>query len=267
MLLQITNTCKMGCRHCLEDSRPEPMFMDFDKENKDTLFWKALSFMKKCNADYVVISGGEPTEHPDFMDMAATIASNFMIVLICSNGMFVFDKEKTRQVKHLLETYPNIVMQVYTNRKYYPLYNDILSHRKDFGEISRRIELAVDSPIYMKTLGRAAVNEECIKESQAHPYTTSCITAASVFYQLDFMTAFRRLESTGHFCSPMIDWRGNIHLSESWLCPDIGNVGTFDRFNEIIRFKPCGKCGDYSKLMSSASPKYAAIKKIMGINA
>jgi len=255
----------MGCKHCMEDSKPEPLFMKFDEDNRDTTYWKALDFMKKCNAHYIVISGGEPTEHPDFFDIVTNVAINFDVVTICSNGMFILDEKKTKLYKELFKLFPNIYMQVYTNKKYYPLYDEIVKHKDDFQKVSERIEFQANLPLFIKALGRAANDKECIKDAKSHSYTTSCMSNASIFYQLEFTRGINYLESIYHFCSPMIDWQGNIHLSESWLCPNIGNVNTFDDFNKIIKFKPCGKCSDYQKILNSLNPKYMYFKQLMNL--
>ena len=258
MLIQITNTCHGNCVHCLQDSTPEPQYMSMD------IVDKAFQFCCKTPAECINISGGEPTEHPHFEEIVKKFAKVFKIVTILSNGMFVFNRQKYLLVKKLLSL-GNVYLQVTTHKLYYPKYKAICAKKDKFIALGPKCSLTINPDIYVHQLGRAIDNELCKEQALSHSYTTSCLMATSTFWQLPFNMAILNMESRFHYCTPLIDWQGNIHLSESWLCPSIGNVETFNSFKDIIRAKPCGKCPDYQKLLDNSTSQYLAIKEIMGI--
>lgn len=69
-------------------------------------------------------------------------------------------------------------------------------------------------------------------------------------------------------CKPSVDCEGNVHMSESRLCPSVGNVNT-DNFADIWQrmraFRPCGHCRQYRKFMESPRPDIAAARAVMGL--
>lgn len=259
MLIQITNTCQGNCIHCLQDSTPEPQHMSMD------IVEKTLHFCCKSTAEVINISGGEPTEHPNFEEIVKKFAKVFKVVTIISNGMFVFDRQKYLLVKKLLQL-GNVFLQVTTHKLYYPKYKAICAKKDKFIALGPKCTLTINPDIYVHQLGRAINNDFCKEQALTHSYTTSCMMATSIFWQLPFNMAILNMEQRFHFCTPLVDWQGNIHLSESWLCPSIGNVETFDNFKDIIKAKPCGKCADYQKILDNNSPQYAIVKQMMGIN-
>ena len=71
-----------------------------------------------------------------------------------------------------------------------------------------------------------------------------------------------------HFCKPCVDPNGNVHMSESMLCPSVGNVNEHlfsDIYKNMCNFKPCGSCKDYEKFKNSTRPDLRAAKELLGI--
>lgn len=70
------------------------------------------------------------------------------------------------------------------------------------------------------------------------------------------------------FCKPSVDCEGNVHMSESRLCPSVGNVNT-DSFADIWQrmreFRPCGHCKQYRKFTESPRADIAAARAVMGL--
>ena len=97
MLLQITNKCHMMCPHCLQDSKPEGNHMTLETFNK------VLQFMLYCGINYVTISGGEPTEHPDIEKICQVLHNHKIHFSICSNGIDYFNPK----FQNLLKKYGN----------------------------------------------------------------------------------------------------------------------------------------------------------------
>ena len=61
MLLKITEKCSLGCKHCLNNSNNNGKHVDFNTLKLVMNFLEDNDLM-----NYIIITGGEPTEHPDF---------------------------------------------------------------------------------------------------------------------------------------------------------------------------------------------------------
>lgn len=117
MLIQITNKCHEGCPHCMQDSNPNGGMMDF------ATFKNTIRFGEFLGCSVYIISGGEPTEHPQLLEFCqyldkfiskSKVRAYFSII---SNGTWF--PEKTEMVKKLASLKYYAAMQVYTNRKWY----------------------------------------------------------------------------------------------------------------------------------------------------
>lgn len=67
MLIQITNKCHEGCAHCMQCSHPQGKHMDM------ATFKNALKFARFLGVSSYIITGGEPTEHPQFYEFCETL--------------------------------------------------------------------------------------------------------------------------------------------------------------------------------------------------
>ncbi len=78
--IDITSKCSHGCAWCYggfnEDKNSEMSFSDFQS---------VLAKLKVMGLHQITISGGEPTEHPQFLNMVAEATKDFM-VHVCSHG-------------------------------------------------------------------------------------------------------------------------------------------------------------------------------------
>lgn len=63
MILMITNKCRMNCSHCMNFSSNDGQHMKVD------VIGKSLEFIKEIKPNMLIISGGEPTEHPLFLSI------------------------------------------------------------------------------------------------------------------------------------------------------------------------------------------------------
>ena len=84
MLLFITSSCRMQCTHCLSDCKPDGVHMSMEVLND------AIKFIKKIRNKIVIVSGGEPTDHLQFLDIMERLVKEFAKpqLSIASNGMF-----------------------------------------------------------------------------------------------------------------------------------------------------------------------------------
>lgn len=63
MLLVLTESCSMGCTHCMDRAVP------CDRHMTEETLRDALHFLTINQAAmHICVTGGEPTEHPRFVD-------------------------------------------------------------------------------------------------------------------------------------------------------------------------------------------------------
>lgn len=284
----ITNRCFENCPHCMENSNPEGQMID------ERTFHKAVMFAKYIGSRVVALSGGEPTTHPDFFKFCKALNDDYkMPFTVVSNGTWALphfgsldwegtsenlilqyhlDNEKVvRQIRRMCSDFKNFVgMQVYTNKLFYKDYEKIHSKKSFFDSFGGKVILD-ESPIRsMKDLGRARVDELSQKMVDESKYYMSCLNSVlvgmQVFYPREYGLTLEK--QALHFCHPMVDFKGDVHLSESWMCQSVGNV-TRDQFGEIwgniTNYEPCGKCKGYKKFMASKDPKVVMARKIMKV--
>lgn len=264
MLIQITNRCKEGCAHCMQNSLPDGPHMTIET------FRKALQFGAFLNTQVYVITGGEPTEHPQFGEFCRMLDRHIRkgkvkaLFTVTSNGTWYPDREDEIERLANLETYAG--MQVYTNPKWYKDAEFIIAHKRQMERIPKVIVGTTDIR-NMQDLGRARFNEQAQSEIDKNPYHMSCLNGHLMFAQVSPLHRLKGQVKEGLLCRPMIDFRGNVHLSESWYCPSFGNVNTdmmTTIFNTLQRSKPCCKCKLGQKFLMSTDRKILTAKEILG---
>lgn len=270
MMIQISNQCDEGCPHCLQDSREDGGLMPFDT------FKDAVRFGYNTGWHLFLITGGEPTMHPDmeklirwFDDMSQKIKREFgtpIMFAIATNGTWIEDAEKRRMMWRIAKLKSYMFTQVYTNKRWYADYDFIQDWRTELQQIPRC--MVDEEEIQMQDLGRARMNAECQAEVEKNPYRCSCLNAALTARQVRTPKDYGiQLESNTQMCSPSVDFKGDVHLSESWLCPSVGNVTTESTdtiYSRMRQFKPCMRCKN-SKRLFDDDPKLAVAREILGI--
>lgn len=274
MLIQITNHCTMGCPHCMQESSENGHHMS------EEMFRKALEFGSWGGAIMYNISGGEPTEHPDFerfMDILRhhldvyAVTDKIPFFAVESNGEWVRSVPKTAIVKKLLKSNRLEVFQVSSFKGLYRNYDFIQKYKRKIEALSQKVAVVTSGIISMQDLGRARTStnanvQRAINENKHH---VSCLNGCLLGKQIDDVRQFSlTLFQHAQNCKPFIDWRGNVHVSESIGCPSYGNVLTDDFesiWQNIRKAVPCGKCRLYKNLLDSGEPKIVAARRVMGI--
>jgi organic radical activating enzyme len=182
----------------------------------------------------VQVSGGEPTLHPQIYDVVNAINSTLKksVILIESNGSFVFDERRKRMVREVLNV-KNVYMQVRTHPVYYPNYHKIINNTEL--RTMKKTSVYEDS-IYVFPFGRA----KSIKSERQY---RSCANLFRLHKQLPELSLARitsLLHAHRRYCIPMIDPHGVLHAGESMDCVELGHVARIRRWDEI---PDCGKCG------------------------
>ena len=267
MLIKLTDRCTMMCAHCMEDARP-----DGNGFISDEVFHRAVTFGQEIGCRVFTLSGGEPTEHPRFRELCTWLDGRLRgwgMFTICSNGMWLKDEKKTEAVRAVSRLSTFTGMQVYTNRKWYREYDYVMEHRKEY-EAIQGIIFTPDDKIWMQDLGRARNNAEAQKEVAESPYFMSCLNATLIAKQCSVMRGFGQMfELRGQFCRPQVDCEGNVHMSESRLCPSVGSVllqTPEEIYSHMRRYSPCGNCAGYRRFCNSMRPDILAARLIIGDN-
>ena len=145
MLIQITNRCQEGCRHCLQNALPDGPLMT------EATFRKALEFGRFLRCPLYIISGGEPTEHPQFFEfckMFDRLLGKEAVFTVTSNGMWY--PEQKDMVEKLSRLKSFVGMQVYSHPKWYKDYDFIMAHKAEIESIDK-VKISNET-IYMHCL-------------------------------------------------------------------------------------------------------------------
>jgi hypothetical protein len=224
MLVKITTKCSMGCTHCMEEALPEGECMSMD------IFEKTLSFIEKFydGLRIIMISGGEPTEHPEILKIIKRVKDWYVILL--SNGLFL----STSLRDPILNSKINV--QIYNDPRYYPIRIEPIVYPQ---------LIFSDTINMLSPLGRAKKNKmQCNRQAPLCFNLRSCVR-----HTQSIQKGVMALRYRGKFCSPSIDVFGNVHAGESRLCHTIGTIESSNDvlLNNLLLMK-CNKCGLEDKL-------------------
>ena len=223
MLIRITNRCSMGCRHCLTDSSPD----NNDHMSIETLT-AALRFTRMFDFGIVMLSGGEPTEHPAFLDMLHQTMRFDVHTVLLTNGLWLHEDDKRR------DTILNLVgsVQVTNDDRYYPQHVGAFDHPKV--TFVRQIQ-------QLACLGRAAKNR--LPCDRISPYCFN-LRSLTIHYN-SFTTAILELRHREKFCTPSVNVNGDVVAGEAIGCAWIGNVKETDDLviRNRIKILKCNRCG------------------------
>lgn len=224
MILKITRKCDMKCSHCLEDATPDGKHMSLDTFNK------ALEFIKNTNPFLVIVSGGEPTNHPNFFEIIDSLIKERgkENLIIASNGLFLYNENLKNRILSL-----GVKIQITNDLRYYPMAIPEIEHKNVYME--NRITA-------MYPQGRAIENNYPTTNKTA----PNCFNLRSVCCNSStnsLSEAIKFLELKGKFCTPSIGINGEILLGESSLCNSIGFVTDNESYLlEKVKIFKCNKC-------------------------
>lgn len=256
MLIQITNRCHMDCPHCMQEAGPEGRHMTGETIDQ------VMDFCREAKPMVVNVTGGEPTEHPEWHSITKRLLAVPGVMLLCilTNGAWIEDRQERLKMARLIrESRGRVKVQVYSNPKYYQDHEWTVEHEQQFRSIG--ITPDFNSPIFMQDLGRARQN--CQEEVRQSDHVPSCINSHLLARQSRSMrNFFERCVGAAKFCRPLIDPSGNVHMSESWLCPSVGHVseGVEAVFRKMQASRPCGGCRLY-KNFTELHPEAVEILK------
>jgi len=233
MLIRITNRCSMGCSHCfIEGSGPEGEHMDF------ATFQKAAKLSETIGSHVIIISGGEPLDHPEFFDFMVWLRGygyargphNPVVIFIASNGLFALDEKLYDRLNRL-----GLMVQVTNDRRFYPRNLDLIRHKFEVDWISYTDEIQNVVPCRRVTESGLEVNR----------ISPPCFNLRSATRSLGLKKALYALEGAhGRVCCPSVNVDGSVSAGEMDTCHRIGTVD--DPFTEIeyeLATMKCDECG------------------------
>lgn len=251
MLLKITEACSMGCTHCMNDAKPDGEHMTMDTLEA------ALDFIIRNNIyHHIVLSGGEPTEHPEFPLFMGYIIARLnriefpKMITITTNGFWILDNiSAAKEIVASGNQYTDIQFQVSTDTRYYPKKLDVT--KRIWRE--KGFELCKDCVEHMYPQGRALTNNlpwqakaskcfnvRALAKQLPNPTVEKVVTALFGFFK---------------FCTPAIRIDGAISLGESDLCPKCASI--YDKEEDIIQNIIDFKCNGCDHINSKLSSMYS----------
>ena len=239
MMIKITEHCSMGCTHCMNNATPNNKHMDFDT------FKQVINFQKQYGGQFCIITGGEPTEHPNFMSFIS-YACNFMIgyyITVTTNGLWM--QNNPDKVKYLYDTYgKQLMFQVTNDTRYYPVCID-----KNHSIFTLDNVVMCDKVKHIYPQGRAVDNNIEWNSKASKCFNIRAITNQVSIKNLGIIIGM--LAVKGKFCTPHIDIHGNIKLGESDLCPVCSHINKThdDIIKDILDFR-CKQCDNINGQLS-----------------
>lgn len=249
MLLKITEKCSMGCTHCMNDAKPDGEHMSIETLEA------AVDFLIRNNVHQsIIISGGEPTEHPAFPYIMGMIIGKLVkekknsVVTITTNGFWCLDNISA--AKEIAAGAEGVIVQwqVSTDSRYYPQKLDTtkrLWREKGFMLCDNCVQ-------FMYPQGRAKQNE-----FPHHAKASKCFNVRAITKQLpnpSIENIVYALAQCGKFCTPAIRIDGGISLGESDLCPKCASI--YDKEEDIIQKIKDFKCDGCYPLNENLEEKY-----------
>lgn len=248
MIISITESCHMGCSHCMDDAKP------CDKHMSMRTFQDAISFFNQFGGIECLLTGGEPTDNPEWLEMLkyalervhGSTGTGIAHITLATNGMNIAkDKDLQKYLTILMQKYDNFNIQVTHVKEYYPIDVDFNTPFFDAVGICTKIES-------MYPMGRARDNKL--------PWQVKCskcfnIRSATRSFR-DLNKASIMLAMMGKFCTPQISINGEVKLGESTLCPPCSSIytGTEQLINDICNFH-CNGCDMINKHLTPEQRK------------
>lgn len=236
MLVRITERCSMQCPHCMVEATPE------GKHMTRNVFEKTVRFIKNQGIPVMLMSGGEPTDHPEVLDFIRYSNSHGIATALLSNGEFlhrdnvcgVGGSEFRGEILNLVHT-----VQVTNDPRYYPRHVPQFSHPRVFWETHLRV---------ITPQGRAKSNG---MESSGR--ASECFNLRSAVRAYGSLREARiLLMAHGKFCTPSVNIDGSISAGEAPGCSKIGTVESADGdLAAAIGSLRCKRCGLVANLSAT----------------
>lgn len=230
-MIKITSKCSMNCSHCMNDATANGKHMDFDT------FKKVVLFQNKYGSPLCMITGGEPSEHPEFKAFLEYAVQNmpYTFITVATNGLWMtIDPDF---VNYCMTRYSiRILFQVSHDPRYYPIPIDLSL------PVFRLPNVAVINNIpKLYPQGRALENNMSWEAKGSKCFNVRAIANQVEVKSLAHIISILAVKEK--ICTPHIAIDGSIKLGESDLCPPCSHIDKShdDIMQDILNFK-CQKC-------------------------
>ena len=237
MLIKLTTRCSMGCSHCMEHATSEGVDMTLE------VFSQALEFSEKMEVlspvRMTMLSGGEPTEHPDIIELIELAEARGHFISLLTNGMWLGNEDLREEIlTH------KVAIQVTNDPRFYPESPPRVTHPAI---------TYIDSLSVMFPMGRFTGQEHAEVPTRKAP---ACFNLRSLNRNLgDARQAIAQLRMRGMkapiggWCTPSISVDGTLVAGECNGCHPIGTVeSTPEEVTKAIHDMTCSRCGLIDKL-------------------
>ena len=102
VVLELTTFCNLKCKHCFYQNSNEFISNCFIKKEEA---FRLIDKFKKNSINKLVLTGGEPTIHPDFIEIAKYAKVQIPKVTLCTNGVIKSEKLKKEIINLDFNTY------------------------------------------------------------------------------------------------------------------------------------------------------------------
>lgn len=235
MLIRVTNKCNMWCNHCFM----EGLTKDEHHMTLET-FKETLDFADRAGVVVLLISGGEPTLHPQILDLLDAALSykdgDRFPIIITTNGT-VFDDNPVlgRKLLKLAKPDGKVFLQVTNDARYYPRE---LKFDKTILDGTRSIFVDKIAGLYPCT----RIAEQGLSPTVKTP---SCFNLRSLTRTQGLNAAMQFLDlGMGRHCIPSVNIDGTLRAGEADWCHRIGKVTdpVHKVETSIRKMKGCNSC-------------------------
>lgn len=274
MVIRITDNCGQHCLHCMQESGPDKKnFMDMET------YLKTLIFIKSTMTKVISISGGEPTRHPDILEYIHLATSTKRMVVLLTNGDWVFDNPKLRDdLFILLLKNKNLSIQITSVRGVYTNYHsktsieEALKVRHTYKKVKNQIVVVNKMELGYTTVGRAKTNIDKLNDISfvTDRKGPKCFNPYSVVQNFSMIKDtinivevidIIKTQTNSSLCIPMIKENGDMVFGEYNACNTVWNIKNDSmevKIADIIG--PCGSCF-YSKTQKEVCDQYLGVFK------
>jgi hypothetical protein len=237
VLIKCTNRCGAGCSHCMEGSTKAEPHMSLET------FDKALDFSERIEglawrAGYrlILMSGGECTENPHFLEMLDRVEKRGLVPAIITNGLWLNDPVLRGEILR-----PGRLVRVqvtYDSRFYVTLPPRIEDDRVFY----------VDSLTHTIPVGRFKGKRHPDLPERQYPASfnlRSLTRSLSDVRQAILQIRLRAMvgSMSGH-CAPSISHDGAFVAGENRTCFQIGTVDSSPEevTRAVLDMRSCDRC-------------------------
>lgn len=240
MLIKITNHCSMHCTHCSENS------LENDQHMTEETFRDALSFTRRIEEPawalgvprLVLLSGGEPTEHPEITKFLEIVIEEKLIPVLITNGMFLHDEALSKSI--LRPKWRQLMLQVTNDPRYYP---------KAPPKVDDPRIVYIPSLSQMITLGRFKKSDAEGEIMKKAPGSFNMRSLTRSMRDFQKAVCYQRMRAaTGNLggqCTPSITYQGDVLMGESVFCWKVGTVHStnMELTKAVFEMGSCNRCG------------------------